>query len=491
MRTDPAIKCAPDGLQEGAQTGAAGESTAMSADWHRMSALALGASVESGAIDPRALTEHFLERIEAADGDRTIYLRLTGGRARAEAEAAHRRARTGLRQSPLDGVPISWKDLYDSAGDVTSHGTLALAERIAARDAAVLARATRAGLVCLGKTNQTEFAFSILGLNPKTGTPPNPFDEATVPRLPGGSSSGAAVSLSRGLAAAAIGSDTGGSVRVPAAWNGLVGLKTSFGLLPLDGRARAQHQHGFGRPAQPRDVADAAALFAVLDGRFGAGNRPAPDLAGCDLSRARFALPTTLVWEALDASVEAAARGAVERLRAAGCAIDETPVPEFETVEDLVGRFGAYHAAECHALWHDVIESRPELIYTPIVERIRAGAQMAATDAQRARQGFAEAASTLHARIRRHGVLLMPTAASSAPAIAELEADAEVYRAANVAALRNTRLGNYLDCCALTLPCGRDGNGVPVGLMLMAPPREEERLLRLGRAMEPVLAAAA
>ena len=364
---------------------------AMSAEWHRMSALALGASVESGAIDPRALTEHFLERIEAADGDRTIYLRLTGGRARAEAEAAHRRARTGLRQSPLDGVPISWKDLYDSAGDVTSHGTLALAERIAARDAAVLARATRAGLVCLGKTNQTEFAFSILGLNPKMGTPPNPFDEAT-DRLPGGSSSGAAVSLSRGLAAAAIGSDTGGSVRVPAAWNGLVGLKTSFGLLPLDGALGLSTSMDTVGPLT-RDVADAAALFAVLDGRFGAGNRPAPDLAGCDLSRARFALPATLVWEALDAGVEAAARGAVERLRAAGCAIDETPVPEFETVEDLVGRFGAYHAAECHALWHDVIESRPELIYTPIVERIRVGAQMPATDAQRARQGFAEAAS--------------------------------------------------------------------------------------------------
>ena len=461
----------------------------MSADWHRMSALALGAGIESGAIDARALTEHFLARIEAADGDRTIYLRLTGGRARAEAEAAHRRARTGLRQSPLDGVPISWKDLYDSAGDVTSHGTLALAERIAARDAAVLARATRAGLVCLGKTNQTEFAFSILGLNPKTGTPPNPFDEA-VPRLPGGSSSGAAVSLARGLAAAAIGSDTGGSVRVPAAWNGLVGLKTSFGLLPLAGVLGLSTSMDSVGPLS-HDVADAAALFAVLDGRFGAGNRPAPDLAGCDLSRARFALPATLVWEALDAGVEAAARGAVERLRAAGCTIDETPVPEFETVEDLVGRFGAYHAAECHALWHDVIESRPELIYTPIVERIRAGAQMPATDAARARQGFAEAASTLHARIRRHGVLLMPTAASSAPPIAELEADAEVYRAANVAALRNTRLGNYLDCCALTLPCGRDGNGVPVGLMLMAPPREEERLLRLGRAMEPVLAAAA
>ena len=458
----------------------------MSGDWYRMSALALGAGIESGTIDPRALTELFLERIEAADGDRAIYLRLTAGRARAEADAAHRRAQTGLRRSPLDGVPISWKDLYDSAGDVTGHGTPALADRIPARDATVLARATRAGLVCLGKTNQTEFAFSILGLNPKLGTPPNPFDE-TVNRLPGGSSSGAAVSLSRGLAAAAIGSDTGGSVRVPAAWNGLVGLKTSFGLLPLDGVLGLSTSMDTVGPLT-HDVADAAALFAILDGRFGAGNRPAPDLAGADLSRAHFALPATLVWNSLDPGVEAASRGAVERLRAAGGTIDETPVPEFDEAAALVDHLGPYHAAECHALWYDVIESRPELVYTPIRERIRSGAEMSATDAARVKQGLGEIAGRLHARIRRHGVLVMPTVAVSPPPIADLEAEIEVYRAANVASLRNTRLANYLACCALTLPCGRDGNGVPVGLMLMAPPGDEERLLRLGRAIEPVLA---
>ena len=458
----------------------------MSGEWHRMSALALGAGIGSGAIDPRALTEHFLERIEEVDGDHAIYLRITAARARAEAEAAHRRAQTGLRQSPLDGVPISWKDLYDSAGDVTSHGTPALAERVATSDAKVLARATRAGLVCLGKTNQTEFAFSILGLNPKMGTPPNPFDEA-VARIPGGSSSGAAVSVSRGLAAAAIGSDTGGSVRVPAAWNGLVGLKTSFGLLPLEGVLGLSTSMDTVGPLT-RDVADSAALFAILDGRFGAGNSPAPDLAGSALSRARFALPTTLVWDSLDAGVETTARAAVERLRAAGYAIDETPVPEFDTVGELVSRFGAYHSAECHALWHDVIEARPDLIYAPIWERIRVGAQISATDAARAKQGLAAAAAFLHTRMRQHGVFLMPTAAASPPPIAALEADAEVYRTANVAALRNTRLGNYLNCCALTLPCGRDQNGVPVGLMLMAPPGEEEHLLRLGHAIEPVIA---
>ncbi len=458
----------------------------MSDDWQGMSALALGRGIGSGAIDARALTEHFLERIEAADRDRAIYLRLTAARARAEAGAAHARAASGMRRSPLDGVPISWKDLFDSAGDVTSHGTLALAERVATRDATVLARATRAGLVCLGKTNQSEFAFSILGLNPNLGTPPNPFDESTA-RLPGGSSSGAAVSVSRGLAAAAIGSDTGGSVRVPAAWNGLVGLKTSFGRLPLDGALGLSTSMDTVGPLT-RDVADAAALFAVLDGRVGGGTRPAPDLAGAALDRARFALPTTLVWESLDPAVEAATRGAVERLRGAGCAVEEVPVPEFETAEDLVGRFGPYHAAECYATWHDAIETRPNLVYTPILERIRSGGQLSALDAERTKQGLAAAAARLHARIRRAGILLLPAVAVGPPPIADLEADIEVYRAANAAILRNTRLANFLGCCALTLPCGHDGNGVPTGLMLMAPPGEDERLLRLGYAMEPVLA---
>ncbi|MBT6830653.1 MAG: amidase, partial [Rhodospirillaceae bacterium] len=170
-----------------------------------MSALALGEGIGAGEIDAGELCDYFLERIERIDTKHDIYLRTTPQRARAEAAAAAERARQGLRLSPLDGVPISWKDLYDTKGDVTSHGAKVLQERVAESDATVVARATKAGLVCLGKTNQTEFAFSILGINPNYGTPANPFDDK-VARLPGGSTSGGAVSVARGLAAAAIGS---------------------------------------------------------------------------------------------------------------------------------------------------------------------------------------------------------------------------------------------------------------------------------------------
>ncbi len=459
----------------------------MTVEWHEMSALALGEGIGRGEIDASELCEYFLERIERIDVEHDIYLRTTPGRARAEAAAAGERARQGLRQSPLDGVPVSWKDLYDTAGDVTSHGAKVLQERVAETDATVVSRATKAGLVCLGKTNQTEFAFSILGINPNYGTPANPFDDK-VARLPGGSTSGGAVSVSRGLAAAAIGSDTGGSVRVPAAWNGLTGLKTSFGLLPLDGVLGLSTSMDTVGPLT-RDVADAAVLFSALMGRYGAGNSHAPDLGGADLARIHLALPLNLVWQELDPGVERAARSALARLEKAGVTIGNAEVPEFDEVEELISHFGPFHAAECHALWHEFIEARPNLVYAPILERIRLGGKMPASTVEEAKQGLGKLSPPLHARIREVGVLAMPTIAISPPAIAELENDLEAWKAANVMTLRNTRLGNFLDCSALTLPCGKDDNGIPVGLMLVAPSGWEERLLRIGSALESILSA--
>jgi len=459
----------------------------MTSEWHDMSALALGDGIERGEIDASELCEYFLERIERIDTQHEIYLRTTPARARAEAAAAAERARQGLRLSPLDGVPISWKDLFDTAGDITGHGAKVLQERVAERDATVVARATLAGLVCLGKTNQTEFAFSILGINPNYGTPANPFDDK-VARLPGGSTSGGAVSVARGLAAAAIGSDTGGSVRVPAAWNGLVGLKTSFGLLPLDGVLGLSTSMDTVGPLA-RDVADAGALFTALSGGYGAGNSHAPDLTGADPARLSLALPADLVWDGLDAGVERAARAALSRLEAAGVTIHQAEIPQFGEIEELISHFGPFHAAECHALWHEYIEARPNLVYRPILERIRLGGKMPASAVEGAKQRLKQVAPALHARIREVGVLAMPTIAISPPAIAELENDMDAWMAANVMTLRNTRLGNFLDCAAISLPCGKDDNGIPVGLMLMAPAGWEARLLRMASALEPILRA--
>ncbi|MFT5969038.1 MAG: aspartyl-tRNA(Asn)/glutamyl-tRNA(Gln) amidotransferase subunit A, partial [Yoonia sp.] len=201
-------------------------------DWLWMTAADLGRGIAAGTIDPVDLTETYLAAIDAHVFRDRIYARVSHDRARAEAKAAQTRSASGMRRSALDGVPISWKDLFDTAGIGTEAGTMLMEGRVPDTDADVLQNATAAGLVCLGKTHMSEIAFSGLGLNPMTATPPCKNDPDAVP---GGSSSGAGASVAFGLAAAAIGSDTGGSVRIPAAWNDLVGLKTSHGMLSLTG----------------------------------------------------------------------------------------------------------------------------------------------------------------------------------------------------------------------------------------------------------------
>ena len=452
----------------------------MKPDWHEMTALALGVEIAAGRIDPPALAEYFLDRIAAADPKHEIFLRTTRARALAEAGAARARARDGLPRGPLDGVPISWKDLFDSAGVATTAATPLLADRVPERDATVLARATRAGMVCLGKTNLTEFAFSGLAINPHTGTPPNPFD-ARVARVPGGSSSGAAVSVARGLAAAAVGTDTGGSVRIPAGWNGLVGLKTTYGALPLDGVVPlAPGLDSVGPLA--RDVADAGALFAVM-----AGTR-APDLAGASLARRRLLVPDNMATRDAEPGVARAIARALDVLARAGATVERMEMPEFDEVGALAERHGSLGAAEAYAYWRDLIEARPYQIYHNVLRRFRQGMGASAIDVERLRRGLGEIAGRLHARLAGADAIVMATAIIAPPPIADLVADDEAYSRANSSSLRNTSFANLLDLCAITLPCGGDDDGLPVGLMLMARPGREAALLRLARAAEEALA---
>jgi len=242
-------------------------------DWLWMTAADLGAGIGAGQIDAVALTETYLAAIDAHPMRDRIYARVTHQRARNEAEAAAERAALGLRRGPLDGVPISWKDLFDTAGTATEAGTKLMEGRVPATDALVLQNATAAGLVCLGKTHMSEIAFSGLGLNPMTGTPPCVNDADAVA---GGSSSGAAASVAFGLAAAAIGSDTGGSVRIPAVWNDLVGLKTTHGRLSLEGVVPLCATFDTVGPLC-RTVGDAALVLAALEG----GERPADLMGAC------------------------------------------------------------------------------------------------------------------------------------------------------------------------------------------------------------------
>ncbi|WP_051547983.1 amidase [Sneathiella glossodoripedis] len=304
----------------------------MTTQWHQFTALELGQKIEQQEINPVDLTEYFLNRIKQLDPDNEIYVRLTEERALKEATAAAYRAKMGQRRSLLDGVPISWKDLFDTAGIRTEAGTRLLEGRIPSEDADCLKRATLAGLVCLGKTNMPDLAFSGLGNNPRTGTGANPHDQTTK-RVPGGSSSGAALSVYHGLAPAAIGSDTAGSVRIPAAWCGLTGLKTTHGLISLNGSVPLSPSQDTVGPLT-RDIADANELCAILSGR------KAADLKGASVKGLRILRATTVFEDLVNPAIQSQTDIALNELSRHGAKIIEGPVPSFHDVLECCNEHG-------------------------------------------------------------------------------------------------------------------------------------------------------
>lgn len=417
-----------------------------------------------------ALTQAFLTASrDHPDHDR-IFARMTEDRALAEAEAAAKRARAGQRLSPLDGVPVSWKDLFDTAGTATEAGSALLAGRIPDRDAAVLRSATAMGLVCLGKTHMTELAFSGLGLNPVTATPPNAIEAS---RAPGGSSSGAAVSVAFGLAAAAVGSDTGGSVRVPAAWNGITGLKTTPGLLSLNGTVPLAPRFDTVGPLT-RTVEDAALMLAAL-----AGRKPA-DLTGATLKGARVMVLETTALDDCRPEPLAAFNDAVARLADAGATIIRAAAPEVAEAFTLAP---VLFSSEAYATWKDQIEAQPEKMYPPVRERFRSGAAFSAMDYIRAWAKLDALRAQWIARVSGYDAVLVPTSPILPPDAARLLADPAFFAAENLLTMRNTRIGNLMGVCALTLP-----TKTPMcGISLMGRPYAEDHLLRMGIAAEAAL----
>lgn len=431
----------------------------------------LGRAIAAGRIDPVDLTDAYLSAIaDHPDADR-IYARTTPDRARGEARAASHRAKSGQRLGPLDGVPVSWKDLFDTGGTATESGSLLLKGRVPAADARVLANATAQGLICLGKTHMTELAFSGLGINPSTATPPNAIDPSLAP---GGSSSGAAVSVALCLAAAAIGSDTGGSVRNPAAWNGLAGLKTTHGRLSLDGVVPLIPRFDTVGPLT-RSVEDAALLLAVLE-----GTRPA-DLIGAGLAGARFLVLTDALADVRDAP-RTAFDAAVERLAAAGARISEGGFPG---VGEALSFSGALYTAEAWATWGIQIEARVDLMYAPVRERFEIGRSVSAADYIRAWSRLTAIRADWAARMAGFDAVLCPTSAVLPPDVAQLLSDPDYFTTENLFAQRNTRIGNLMGGCVLTLPTPQP----MCGISLMAAPMGEERLLRIGAAAERALSA--
>ncbi|MCZ4351874.1 amidase family protein [Roseovarius aestuarii] len=438
--------------------------------WLTTSAAELGDGIEAGRIDPQALCEMYLEAIDTHPDSARIYSSVTHSRARLEARGAAERARAGLRRGPLDGVPVSWKDLFDSAGTATEAGSALLKGRVPERDADVLRNASLAGLVCLGKTHMSELAFSGLGLNPVTATPPCVNDPKAAP---GGSSSGAAASVAFGLAAGGIGSDTGGSVRVPAAWNDLVGLKTTAGRVSLTGVVPLAARFDTVGPLC-RSVRDAALFLGALEGRQG------PDLRGGSMAGMRLAEVQTVVMDDLRDEPANAYSAAACRLEAAGATITRLDAPE---LSEAMGLAATVFSAEAYGTWQEVIEAAPDKMYPPILERFRGGRSVSAPDFVAAWQRLDMLRAQWHARMSGYDAVIMPTAPNLPPDVARLQSDGDYYVSENLLTLRNTRAGNLMGLSAVTLPTG----AASCGIMLCGAPFGEERLLRIAQAAEDAL----
>lgn len=439
----------------------------------------LAAALAAGRTTSVELTSAALARARdpAGEGSR-VFTRIDTDRALALAHASDALRAAGLARSPIDGLPVSVKDLFDIAGQTTCAGSVVLRDAApAARNATVVDRLQAAGAVIVGRTNMTEFAYSGLGINPHYGTPRNPWDRATG-RIPGGSSSGAAVSVTDGMAVAAVGTDTGGSVRIPSALCGLAGFKPTARRVPMDGALPLSTALDSIGPLAA-SVRCCAIMDAVLAGE------PVSVPAAADLEDARLAIPTDVVLNDLDDAVASAFESACRILAAAGARIRRVAIPEFSEMPALHAR-GTFTAAEAWA-WHRVhIEARASAYDPRVVSRIMLGAKMTAADFIDLMAARKRWIAAVEARIRGFDALLMPTVPQLAPRIDNLVQDEAAYYRANGLMLRNPTLINFLDGCALTLPCQASG-AAPVGLMLAGAGGSDHRILAFGQAVEAAL----
>lgn len=438
----------------------------------------LAADLDSGRTSARKLVDECLAKIADTSGEgiRT-FIHVDAEAAIEAAEAMDRLREVNAAPSPYAGIPISIKDLFDIRGQVTRAGSRALDDSAPAEaDAPVVARLRRAGFVVIGRTNMTEFAYSGMGINPHYSTPKSAW-QRNVGHVPGGSSSGAAVSVADGMAHGALGTDTGGSCRIPAAYNGIVGFKPTQRRVPLDGGVPLSFTlDSFGPLA--RTVACCAVLDAVL------ANEAIVPLQPRSIKGMRLAVPTTVALDELDDEVARTFERALETLSRQGALIERIEVPEFLDV-GVMNAKGGFAAAESYA-WHRYLIAAKGDVYDPRVSsRILRGESISAADyidLLNARKSLIARATV---RLAPYDAVIMPTTANTPPVIADL-ADDKAFTKANLLSLRNCTLINMIDGCAISLPAHREGE-VPVGLMLAASGGADRRIFELAAGMETAI----
>jgi len=439
---------------------------------------ALADDLEGGRINARKLVDECLARIADKSGEGSrAFIHVDIEAAIEAAKAMDRLRQVKAAPSRFAGIPVSIKDLFDIKGQVTRAGSRALEDSAPAEtDAPVVARLRRAGFIVIGRTNMTEFAYSGIGINPHYGTPKSIW-KRRVGHVPGGSSSGAAVSVADGMAHGALGTDTGGSCRIPAAYNGIVGFKPTQRRVPREGGVPLSFTlDSFGPLA--RTVGCCAVLDAVL------ANEPVQPLQPRPIKGMRLAVPTTVALDELDDEVARSFERTLETLSRHGALIERIAVPEFLDV-GVMNAKGGFAAAESYA-WHRYLIASHGDIYDPRVsQRILRGEAISAADYIDLLEARKSLIARATVRLAPYDAVAMPTTANTPPRIADL-ADDKAFARANLLSLRNCTLINMIDGCAVSLPCHREGE-VPVGLMLAASGGSDRRIFELAAAMEAVI----
>jgi len=439
----------------------------------------LAADLAAGRTTSRRLTEQALARIADPAGEgKRAFLKVYAEAALAEADFSDRLRKAGVRRSPVDGLPVSLKDLFDVAGDLTRAGSRIMEKNPpATADAVAVARLRAAGAVFVGRTNMVEFAFGTTGINPHYGTPKNPWDRKTG-RIPGGSSSGAAVAQADGMCVMALGSDTRGSVRIPAAFCGVTGFKPTTRRVPREGAFPLSTTLDSVGP-----LANSVACCAVYDAVL-AGEPPEP-LSELPAKGLRLLVPKTEVRDGLDPEVASAFSAALEKLSRAGASIAEKPVPAFDRQGEYF-KGGGFAGAEAYAIHRNNAGRLAE--YDPrVAKRVLLGKDLSAADYVDFVRLRAEFQREIEAVVAPFDAFLLPTNPCIAPPIAEVDATDDAYFRWNMRILRIVGLVNFLDGCAASLPCHASGTA-PVGLMVCGPAMSDRRILAVAAAVEQALA---
>lgn len=444
--------------------------------------------IRAGAVGPVALTEQHLERIEQLDERLHSFLLVTRERALDKARAAEIARRKGQDLGPLHGIPYAVKDLFDVAGMATTAGTHVLAGNIAEKDCAAVHRLAEAGMILLGKNHTIQLAYGTVGINSDQGTPHNPWNP--VPHAPGGSSSGSAVAVAAGLVPVSLGTDTGGSVRIPAALCGIVGLKTTVGRISRFGvHPLSWSLDSFG--PLTRTVEDAAQVYQVLqkdpDPRDASTDGVTPHDALLRLKEGvrglKVGVGETLFFDGVDPEIEKAVRQAGEVFRSLGARVESVAVPE--AAEAWAEEKRAYFiAAEACVLNHDLLEQHFDALDPLVAPRMIAGRSLSATDYFLLLRQYQALRGRVRSTLGSFDAFLVPTTMTTARRVDEVGGSLETYIDYHTRLHRNSGIGNILNLCAVSLPCGFTSEGFPIGLMIYAKPFDEDVALRVAYAYE-------